>query len=85
MMRSNKEIGEIVDRAARNISFGDGNATMVPFGSQVTILGPIVGLQVRRTDKVGTEAQFHSVGEYMEWAEIWFKVPEVTREIFSTY
>ncbi|PAV69787.1 hypothetical protein WR25_17471 [Diploscapter pachys] len=61
MMRSNKEMDEIVDRAAKNISFGD---------------GPIVGLQVRRTDKVGTEAQFHSVGEYMEWAEIWFKVQE---------
>uniref|UniRef100_A0A8R1I0X9 Alpha-(1,6)-fucosyltransferase n=1 Tax=Caenorhabditis japonica TaxID=281687 RepID=A0A8R1I0X9_CAEJA len=38
--------------------------------------GPIVGLQIRRTDKVGTEAAFHALKEYMEWTEIWFKVEE---------
>lgn len=50
--------------------------------------GPVVGLQIRRTDKVGTEAAFHSLKEYMEWTEIWFKVEEkrqgktLTRRIF---
>ncbi|CAI4226749.1 unnamed protein product [Auanema sp. JU1783] len=38
--------------------------------------GPIVGIQVRRTDKIGTEASFHSVEEYMEWVDIWFRVTE---------
>ena len=38
--------------------------------------GPVVGLQIRRTDKVGTEAAFHGLKEYMEWTEIWFKVEE---------
>ena len=28
---------------------------------------PIVGIHVRRTDKVGTEAAFHSVEEYMKY------------------
>lgn len=42
-------------------------------------LGPIVGLQVRRTDKVGTEANYHSVDEYMQWTEIWFKVRDSTK------
>jgi glycoprotein 6-alpha-L-fucosyltransferase len=38
------------------------------------ISDPIVGLQVRRTDKVGTEAAFHGVEEYMVWADHWFAV-----------
>ena len=28
---------------------------------------PIVGIHVRRTDKVGTEAAFHPVEEYMKY------------------
>jgi len=31
---------------------------------------PIVGIHVRRTDKVGTEAAFHSVEEYMKYVSI---------------
>jgi hypothetical protein len=35
--------------------------------------GPIVGLQIRRTDKLNWEApQFHSVNEYIMYAEKWF-------------
>jgi len=33
-------------------------------------------LQIRRTDKVGTEAAFHSLEEYMEWAELWFQIEQ---------
>ena len=31
---------------------------------------PIVGIHVRRTDKVGTEAAFHPVEEYMKFVSI---------------
>lgn len=34
---------------------------------------PIVGVHIRRTDKVGTEAAFHSVEEYMVHVEEWFR------------
>ncbi|VDM58516.1 unnamed protein product [Angiostrongylus costaricensis] len=49
--------------------------------------GPIVGLQIRRTDKIGTEAAFHDVDEYIQWAEIWYKVNKrydgnITRRVF---
>ena len=37
---------------------------------------PIVGLHVRRTDKLGAEAQFHALSEYMEWAALWWDVRE---------
>ncbi|XP_078492262.1 alpha-(1,6)-fucosyltransferase-like [Ciona intestinalis] len=33
---------------------------------------PIVGIQVRRTDKVGTEAAYHDVKEYMKHVEDWY-------------
>uniref|UniRef100_H2ZNX0 Alpha-(1,6)-fucosyltransferase n=1 Tax=Ciona savignyi TaxID=51511 RepID=H2ZNX0_CIOSA len=33
---------------------------------------PIVGIQVRRTDKVGTEAAYHGVEEYMKHVDDWF-------------
>lgn len=38
--------------------------------------GPVVGLQIRRTDKVGTEAAFHALPEYMKWTEYWFQIEE---------
>lgn len=31
---------------------------------------PIVGIHVRRTDKVGTEAAFHAVEEYMKYVSV---------------
>jgi glycoprotein 6-alpha-L-fucosyltransferase len=31
---------------------------------------PIVGIHVRRTDKVGTEAAFHPVEEYMKYVSL---------------
>ena len=34
---------------------------------------PIVGIHVRRTDKVGTEAAFHAVEEYMKYVRLIFK------------
>jgi len=39
---------------------------------------PIVGIHIRRTDKVGTEAAFHPVEEYMKYVEEWFRKQELT-------
>lgn len=65
LMRFNSETKEKLDAALKAIPFNE---------------GPVVGLQIRRTDKVGTEAAFHSLKEYMEWTEIWFKVEEKRQE-----
>jgi len=40
---------------------------------------PIVGIHIRRTDKVGTEAAFHPVEEYMKYVEEWFRKQELTK------
>ncbi|KAI6190592.1 hypothetical protein M3Y97_00135300 [Aphelenchoides bicaudatus] len=62
LMRSNKHMQDILSSAEAKIPFNE---------------GPIVGLQIRRTDKIGTEASFHSVEEYFRWAEVWFRVQEL--------
>lgn len=38
---------------------------------------PIVGVHVRRTDKVGTEAAYHSIEEYMTYVEDYFLQLEI--------
>ncbi|EDV91777.1 alpha-(1,6)-fucosyltransferase [Drosophila grimshawi] len=38
---------------------------------------PIVGVHVRRTDKVGTEAAFHGIEEYMTHVEDYYRTMEV--------
>ncbi|XP_055380359.1 alpha-(1,6)-fucosyltransferase [Condylostylus longicornis] len=48
---------------------------------------PIVGVHVRRTDKVGTEAAFHSIDEYMSYVEDYYLTLEmnntrIVRRIF---
>lgn len=42
---------------------------------------PIVGVHVRRTDKVGTEASFHPVDEYMLWVDEWYDQLEMTQRV----
>lgn len=42
---------------------------------------PIVGIHVRRTDKVGTEAAFHSVEEYMKYVDEYFSKYELTQSL----
>uniref|UniRef100_A0A1I7T3K4 Alpha-(1,6)-fucosyltransferase n=1 Tax=Caenorhabditis tropicalis TaxID=1561998 RepID=A0A1I7T3K4_9PELO len=61
LMRFNSETKQKLEESVKAIEFEK---------------GPVVGLQIRRTDKVGTEAAFHGLKEYMEWTEIWFKVEE---------
>lgn len=38
---------------------------------------PIVGVHVRRTDKVGTEAAFHGIDEYMRYVEDYYQQLEI--------
>ncbi|XP_052271039.1 alpha-(1,6)-fucosyltransferase-like isoform X1 [Dreissena polymorpha] len=50
-------------------------------------VNPIVGVHVRRTDKIGTEAKFHSIDEYMRYANEWFDIyqkqhPGVQRRVY---
>ncbi|GLV37169.1 alpha16-fucosyltransferase [Carabus blaptoides fortunei] len=42
---------------------------------------PIVGVHVRRTDKVGTEAAFHSIDEYMSVVEEYYNQLELTQRV----
>lgn len=42
---------------------------------------PIVGIHVRRTDKVGTEAAFHAVPEYMALVDQWYQLYELTHTV----
>uniref|UniRef100_A0A0L8FPF9 GT23 domain-containing protein n=2 Tax=Octopus bimaculoides TaxID=37653 RepID=A0A0L8FPF9_OCTBM len=40
---------------------------------------PIVGVHVRRTDKVGTEAAYHSLEEYMAHVEDYYRQLEMSK------
>ena len=41
---------------------------------------PIVGIHVRRTDKIGTEAKFHSIDEYMYFVDDFYNKLDLKRE-----
>jgi glycoprotein 6-alpha-L-fucosyltransferase len=41
---------------------------------------PIVGLHVRRTDKIGSEAKFHSIDEYMYYVEDFYNKIDLFNE-----
>ena len=38
-------------------------------------------MQVRRTDKVGTEAAFHDIREYMKHVDEWFESYEMRHDV----
>ncbi|WAR13640.1 FUT8-like protein [Mya arenaria] len=42
----------------------------MPFSS------PVVGVHVRRTDKIGREAKFHALEEYMNHVAVWYSAYE---------
>ncbi|CAG4961602.1 unnamed protein product [Colias eurytheme] len=42
---------------------------------------PIVGVHIRRTDKVGTEAAFHSIDEYMVHVKDYYDQLEITQTV----
>jgi len=45
--------------------------------SKFALEKPYVGVHVRRTDKIGTEASFHGIEEYMAWVEEYFDKHEL--------
>ena len=57
MLRPQPHLTEMLDSTVENFKFDH----------------PIVGVHIRRTDKVGTEAAFHPVEEYMVHVEEWFR------------
>lgn len=38
-------------------------------------------LHVRRTDKIGIEASYHAIDEYMKWAELYYDRLELKTEV----
>ncbi|CAH8505084.1 unnamed protein product [Heterobilharzia americana] len=44
---------------------------------------PIVGIHIRRTDKINTEAAFHSLEEYMNEVERYFQFIDARRQMMS--
>uniref|UniRef100_A0A131YZ78 Alpha-(1,6)-fucosyltransferase n=1 Tax=Rhipicephalus appendiculatus TaxID=34631 RepID=A0A131YZ78_RHIAP len=57
LLRPQPSLQSFFDKAARDMGFK----------------GPVVGVHVRRTDKVGTEADFHGIEEYMEYVADYFE------------
>lgn len=53
---------------------------MTKFQRTIGFKHPIVGVHVRRTDKVGTEAAFHSIDEYMTHVIAWYDKEDMKRQ-----
>ncbi|OXU25493.1 hypothetical protein TSAR_016691 [Trichomalopsis sarcophagae] len=64
-MRPNNHTKELLDNKRQKIKFSN----------------PIVGVHIRRTDKVGTEAAFHDIEEYMIRVHQYFESLEKTPKI----
>lgn len=69
LMRPNDQLQLLLDRKKNKIDFGN----------------PIVGVHIRRTDKVGTEAAFHDVDEYMLKVKQYFDGLEVEPKTKRVY
>lgn len=64
LMRPSPEIGQYLEERRRQLFAGVGGG---PSSST-----PIVGVHVRRTDKINTEAAFHPLSEYMAQVEEYY-------------
>lgn len=64
IMRPSAEMKQFLDNSKKRFNFRS----------------PIVGIHVRRTDKVGTEASYHSLAEYMKYAEKYFQQLEIQQQ-----
>lgn len=53
--------------------------------NKIEFENPIVGVHVRRTDKVGTEAAFHDIDEYMSKVKQYFDSLEVKPKVKRVY
>lgn len=65
LMRPSPEIGQYLEERRRQLFAGVGGG---PSSSST----PIVGVHVRRTDKINTEAAFHPLSEYMAQVEEYY-------------
>lgn len=65
MLRPQPHLAEMLKTTENNFNF----------------LHPVVGVHIRRTDKVGTEAAFHPVEEYMNHVLEWFRQYELTHDL----
>ena len=65
LFRYQPKTRKVIDQAKENMNFRQ----------------PIVGIHVRRTDKVGKEAAFHYIDEYMSHAEEFFEKLELHRKV----
>ncbi|KAG8232909.1 hypothetical protein J437_LFUL011017 [Ladona fulva] len=63
LLRPQPNVQKMLDSTARKLGFQR----------------PIVGVHIRRTDKVGTEAAFHPLEEYMSAVDEWFDQLEMER------
>ena len=57
------------------------HGTHVPYSTQSYLPCVVFRVHVRRTDKVGTEAAFHSIDEYMWYVEDYYKLLEKRQQI----
>ncbi|KAJ8687903.1 hypothetical protein QAD02_023698 [Eretmocerus hayati] len=69
LMRPNDETRLLLENKKRKMNFNS----------------PIVGVHVRRTDKIGTEAAFHDVNEYMSKVKEYFDNLEVEPKLRRIY
>jgi len=65
MLRPQPALQQLLDKTVENHNFQH----------------PIVGIHIRRTDKVGTEAAFHPVEEYMKYVEEFYVQYELTHDV----
>eukprot|EP00092_Neocalanus_flemingeri_P056917 GFUD01067532.1.p1 GENE.GFUD01067532.1~~GFUD01067532.1.p1 ORF type:complete len:447 (-),score=71.32 GFUD01067532.1:21-1361(-) len=62
LMRPNENVNQLLMEAQKSIDFST----------------PVVGVHVRRTDKLIREAKYHSIEEYMVQVELWFRKYEMS-------
>lgn len=64
VLRSSEEMDKFLTKSERRFDFK----------------GPIVGIQVRRTDKIGLEASFHKLSEYIDHVEKYYEKLDFANE-----
>lgn len=53
--------------------------------NRLNFSSPCVGVHVRRTDKVGSEAAFHALEEYMQFVEAWYRIETLKNGTFADF
>lgn len=71
-------LGQVVSYLTRPQSWLE--KSLKDFENAIGFSHPIAGIHIRRTDKVGSEAAFHSVSEYMIHVTDWFDKENMKRQ-----